>query len=251
MKIVVIGGTGLIGSNLANRLRMSGHTVVAAAPSTGVNAVTGDGLDDALKGADVVVDVSNSPSTEDRPAMKFFQTVTANLINAGNRAGVKHHVALSVVGADRLPDSGYLRAKIAMEDLIKRSGVPYSILRSTQFYEFVSGIVQSGTKDGHVYIPTALFQPISSDEVVGALSEIVVGRALNGTVEVAGPALMKMSDFVAYYLDATDDPRIIEPNKHARYFGAELTDESLVPGKDARLGLLKFTDWINVQALKC
>ena len=251
MKIVVIGGTGFIGSNLVNRLRMPGHTVIAAAPSTGVDAITGEGLDEAMKGADVVVDVSNAPSSEDKVAMKFFQTATANLINAGNRAHVKHHVALSVVGADRLPDSGYYRAKVAMEEIIKRSGVPYSILRSTQFYDFVGGIVLSGTKDGHVYVPTALFQPISSDEVVEALADVIVGRPLNGTAEVAGPAPMKMSDFVAYFLDATDDPRIIMPDKHARYFGAELTDESLVPGKDARLGSLKFTDWINAQALKC
>jgi len=250
MKIVVIGGTGLIGSNLIKKLSQLGHTAIAAAPATGVNTITKEGLSDVLKGADVVVDVANSPSFEDNAVLEFFRTSTTNLLSAEAAAGVKHHVAMSIVGADRLPDSGYLRAKVAMEGIVKKGGVPYTILRSTQFFEFAASIAQAGTVGDQVHISTGLFQPIASSEVVTALADIVVGKPQNTTVEVGGPNPVRMSDFIAYYLTATNDPRKLMPDPHARYFGTELTTDALVPGKNARLGKINFPDWLKTQLLK-
>ena len=249
MKIVVIGGTGLIGSNLVNKLRQLGHTVIAGSPATGINTITGEGLNEALKDTDVVVDVSNSPSFEDKAVLEFFQTSTGNLLTAEKNAGVKHHVAVSVVGSDRLPASGYLRAKLAQEELIKKSGAPYTILRSTQFFEFASGIAKSGTIGDEVHISTGAVQPIASDEVVGALLDITLGAPLNTTVEVAGPVRMPMYEFIRYYLEATEDSRQVVGDEHALYFGTELNDE-LVPAGNSRLGKIKYEDWFSTQLVK-
>lgn len=250
MKIVVIGGTGLIGSNLVNKLSRRGHTVIAASPASGVNTITGEGLGEVLKNTDVVVDVSNSPSFEDQAVLDFFRTSAINLIEAEVYAGVKHHVAMSVVGADRLPDSGYLRAKVAQEEIIRESGIPYSILRSTQFFEFAERIAQSATAGNEVHMSPAEFQPIASDEVVAALADIVAGPPVNGIVEVAGPVRMPMSAFIRYYLDATEDSRQLIVDEHARYFGTELNDDSLVPGENPRLGKIKYEDWFKKQSVK-
>ncbi|HEU5165362.1 MAG TPA: SDR family oxidoreductase [Chitinophagaceae bacterium] len=247
MKIVVIGGSGLIGSNLVNRLLRLDHEVIAASPNTGVNTITGEGLGAAIKNADVVVDVSNSPSFEDKAVMEFFQKSTMNLLATEVYAGVKHHVALSVVGADRLPDSGYLRAKVAQEELIKASGIPYSILRSTQFFEFADKIAKAGVIGNEIHITPAEFQPIASDETVSALVDIVIGAPLNRIVEVAGPVRMPMSEFIRYYLGKTEDSQQLVADKHALYFGAELNDESLVPGNNPRLGKIRYEDWFAKQ----
>lgn len=250
MKIVVIGGTGLIGSKLVNKLRQLGHTAIAASPESGINTITGQGLNEVLQQADTVVDVSNSPSFEDKPVMEFFQKSTTNLLTAATYAGVKHYVAMSVVGSDRIPESGYLRAKLAQEELIKVSGIPYSILRSTQFFEFAARIAKEATVGQEVHIPPAAFQPIAADDVVATLADIVVGSPLNATVEVAGPVRMPMTEFVRYYLDATEDSKQLIADEHARYFGAELNDQSLVPGENPRLGKIKFEDWFSTQLVK-
>lgn len=250
MKIVVIGGSGLIGSQLVDKLRQLDHSVVPASPASGVDTISGEGLRDALDGADVVVDVSNSPSFEDKAVMEFFQKSTMNLLTAAVYAGVKHHVAMSVVGADRLPNSGYLRAKVAQEDLIKVSGIPYSILRSTQFFEFAPRIAQAATVGEEVHVPTAAFQPIATKEVITVLADIVVGKPVNSIVEVGGPVRMPMSEFIRYYLESTEDPRHVVEDSMAQYFGAELTDESLVPGDNARLGKIKYEDWFKTQLVK-
>ena len=247
MKIVVIGGTGLIGSQLVNKLLQQEHTVIAASPASGINTITGEGLNDVLKNADVVVDVSNSPSFEDKAVLDFFQRSTMNLLTAEIYAGVKHHVAMSIVGAERLPDSGYLRAKVAQEELIKESGRPYSILRSTQFFEFAGRIAQSATIADEIHVSSAVFQPIASKEVVAALTNIVTGSPLNAIVEVAGPERMPMSEFIRYYLNETEDSRQLIADPHARYFGAELNDESLVPGENPLLGKIKYEDWFRLQ----
>jgi uncharacterized protein YbjT (DUF2867 family) len=246
MKIVVIGGTGLIGAKLVSDLRQRGHEAVAASPSTGVNTLTGEGLAEALSGARVVVDVANSPSFEDGAVLSFFETSGRNLLAAEKDAGVGHHVALSVVGADRLPASGYLRAKTAQEVLIKGSGVPYTIVRATQFFEFAGGIAQSATEGETVRLPSALVQPIVSDDVAAALAEVAVGPPLNGTVELAGPEAIPLSEFVQRFLTATRDPRTVTPDVHARYFGTELDDRSLTPsGANPRLGPTRYDDWLN------
>ena len=250
MKIVVIGGTGLIGSNLVNKLTQRGHTVIPASPASGVNTITGEGLQEVLKNTDVVADVSNSPSFEDQAVLNFFRTSAINLIEAELYAGVKHHVAMSVVGADRLPDSGYLRAKVAQEEIIRKAGIPYSILRSTQFFEFADRIAHSATVNDEVHISPAEFQPIASDEVVAALTDIVTGTPVNGIVEVAGPVRMPMSEFIRYYLNATEDSRKLIADEHARYFGTELNNESLVPGANPRLGKIKYEDWFKLQLVK-
>lgn len=244
MKIVVIGGSGLIGSRLVSILRDKGHEVLPASPDSGVNTITGEGLDAALSGAQVVVDVSNSPSFEDSAVLKFFETSTGNLLEAEKRSGVKHHVALSIVGTDRLPESGYLRAKVAQENLIRRGGVPYSILRSTQFFEFIARIAQAGPDD-KVRVSTALFQPILSSDVVGALAEITVGQPQNATVEVGGPERFRMDDLVRRVLQANGDQREVIGDPQARYFGAELNDQSLVAGPDARRGTKRFEEWLQ------
>lgn len=244
MKIVVIGGTGLIGSKLVSILRSKGHEVLPASPESGVNTITGEGLDAALAGAQVVVDVSNSPSFADADVLKFFETSTGNLLAAEARAGVGHHVALSIVGTDRVPDSGYLRAKVAQENLIRKSGRPYSILRSTQFFEFISRIAQAGP-EGTLRVSGALFQPILSADVVAALADVTLGAPLNGIAEVGGPERFPMNELVRRVLRASGDKREVITDAHARYFGAELNDESLVASPGARVGSKRFEDWLK------
>jgi len=245
MKIVVIGGTGLIGSKLIDVLRQRGAVAIAAAPNTGVNTITGEGLAEVLAGADVVVDVANSPSFEDAKVMEFFQASTRNLLAAEKAAGVKQHVVLSIVGARRLPESGYMRAKVAQEDLVKASGVPYSILLSTQFFEFIERVVKETLSDDVYRVSPALLQPIVSDEVVAALADITLGPPLNGVMEVGGPEAIPLDELAREVLSAREDARTIIPDPHARYFGAELNDQSLVPGPGARLGVLSFGDWLR------
>ncbi|MFD3504710.1 SDR family oxidoreductase [Streptomyces sp. NPDC058678] len=243
MKIVVIGGTGLIGSKLVPQLAEHGHETVAAAPETGVNTLTGEGLTDALAGTSVVIDVSNSPSFEDSAVMRFFETSTRNLLAAEAAAGVAHHVALSVVGTERLPESGYFRAKVAQEQLIEKSSIPYSIVHATQFFEFVASIADDATAGGTVRLAPALFQPIAGDDVAQAVGRISTGSPLNGRVEVAGPERFRMDEFFRQALAARHDPREVVPDPHARYFGAELSEGTLVPGSDAILGETRFSDW--------
>jgi uncharacterized protein YbjT (DUF2867 family) len=245
MKIVVIGGSGLIGTKLVRRLRQKGHEVVAASPNSGVNTITGEGLAEALAGAQVVVDVANSPSFEDRAVLEFFETSGRNLLAAEAKAGVKHHVALSVVGSDRMPDSGYLRAKMAQEHLIKASKIPYTIVRSTQFFEFVNGIAQSATVGQTVRLSPAHLQPIASDDVVAALADATQGAPVNGMIEIAGPERIPLDELARRFLRATKDTRQVVADAHARYFGAELNDRSLTPGDSPRLGSIRFDDWLS------
>jgi uncharacterized protein YbjT (DUF2867 family) len=245
MKIVVIGGSGLIGSKTVNRLRDAGHEVVAASPNTGVNTITGEGLPEALAGAQVVVDVANSPSFEDKAVLEFFQTSGRNLLAAEATAGVGHHVALSVVGTERLQESGYFRGKLAQEKLIKASGIPYTIVRSTQFFEFLGGIVQSGTAGKTVHLSPAYVQPIASGDVAAAMADVTLGKPVNGTIEIAGPERVRLNELVGRYLKATNDPREVVTDVHARYFGAELNDQSLVPGDNPRIGAIRFEDWFS------
>jgi uncharacterized protein YbjT (DUF2867 family) len=244
MKIVVIGGSGLIGTKLVDRLRRKGHEVVAASPSSGVNTLTGDGLAAALAGAQVVVDVTNSPSFEDEAVLEFFQTSGRNLLAAEAIAVVKHHVVLSVVGTDRLPGSGYLRAKMAQEDLVKASAIPYTIVRATQFFEFLGGIAQAGTVGQTVYLSPALVQPIAAADVADAITDVALGDPVNGIVEIAGPERVGLNEIVGRFLSATHDARAVVPDVHARYFGVELNDQSLVPNDDARLGTTRFEHWL-------
>lgn len=245
MKIVIIGGTGLIGSKLAAQLRTTGHQVIAASPDTGVNTITGEGLSEALKETDVVVDVANSPSFEDKAVMEFFQTSGRNLLAAEAVAGVRHHVALSVVGTDRLQESGYFRAKQAQEDLIKRSGIPYTIVHSTQFFEFLGSIVTSAVAGEQIRISPAEIQPISSDDVVSAMVDVVLGKPLNAIIEIAGPELYSLAELVIRYLQKTDDERTVKPDVEARYFGARLKNRTLVPEDGARLGTITFDAWFS------
>ncbi len=245
MKIVVIGGTGLIGSNIVNRLRHDGHELVAASPGTGVDTITRQGLAEALAGAHAVVDVANSPSFEDRAVIEFFETSGRNLLAAEAAAGVQHHLALSVVGADRLAESGYLRAKMAQENLIKACGIPYTILRSTQFFEFIDGIIKSGADGDMVRLSPALMQPIAADDVAAALAELAVGAPVNGTIEVAGPDQFPLDDLARKFLAAHEDKRQVIADVHARYFGAELNDRSLVAGGKPRIGSTRFQDWLG------
>jgi uncharacterized protein YbjT (DUF2867 family) len=248
MKIVVIGGTGLIGSKLVALLRQRGQEVLAASPNSGVNTLTGEGLPAALANAQVVVDVANSPSFEDTAVMTFFQTAGKNLLAAEAAAGVRHHVALSIVGADQLPDSGYLRAKVVQENLIKQSGIPYSILRSTQFFEFGKQIADAATEGNTVRVPgAALIQPVLSDDVVSVLADIVLGAPVNGTVEVGGPDRFRFSEFISHTLTAKRDGREVVADDHARYFGTELEEESLVPRGQARLGNTHYDAWIGAK----
>jgi uncharacterized protein YbjT (DUF2867 family) len=250
MKIVVIGGTGLIGTKLVKNLRDRGHEAVAASPSTGVNTLTGEGLAAALAGAEVVVDVANSPSFEDAAVMSFFRTSAEHLLPAEAAAGVKHHVALSVVGAERLPDSGYLRAKIAQEDAIKASPVPWTVVRATQFFEFVKPIVDSSTVGDTVRITSALVQPIAAGDVSDALTEIVLDRPALGTIEIAGPQKLGFDDLARRYLRAHQDPRKVVTDLTARYYGAVLSDGSLTPVDGARLGKTKLEDWLRASLQK-
>lgn len=248
MKIVVIGGSGLIGAKLVRTLRNSGHEVVAASPSTGVNALTGEGLLPALAGAQVIVDVANSPSFADRDVLQFFQTSTRNLLAMAAEAGVKHHVALSVVGADRLPESGYMRAKMAQEKLIKESGVPYTLLRSTQFFEFIDSIIHTSIDGDLVRLSPALIQPVASDDVVAALADLAVEPPVNGTVEVAGPESFPLDKIASEKLAANGDHRRVIADVHARYFGAELNDSSLVSVDNPRIGAIRFHNWLRSAA---
>lgn len=245
MKIVVIGGSGLIGKKLVSLLREAGHEVVAASPSTGVNTLTGEGLSEAMAGAQVVVDVANSPSFDDQAVMEFFQTAGRNLLAAEAAAGVRHHVALSVVGTDRLLASGYFRGKMAQEDLIKAGAIPYTIARATQFFEFVGAIAQSATEGQTVRLPPALMQPIVSDDVAAALAEIAIAEPLNGIVELAGPDPIPMDELVRQYLTANHDPRQVTTDRDARYFGTAVDDRSLTPGQNPRLGPTHFADWLH------
>jgi uncharacterized protein YbjT (DUF2867 family) len=245
MKIVVIGGTGLIGSNVVSRLRKEGHEVTPASPNTGVNTITGQGLAEALAGAQVVVDVANSPNFEDQAVMEFFQTSGRNLLAAEAAAGVRHHVALSVVGADRLPKSGYLRAKLAQEKLIKESGIPYTILRSTQFFEFAGGIAHSATEGQTVRLPTALMQPVASDDVAALVAKLALLSPLSHMVELGGPEMIGMDEFVRRFLKFTGDPRQVVGDPHAQYFGTELEDTSLNPGPNPHIGAMRFEEWLK------
>jgi uncharacterized protein YbjT (DUF2867 family) len=244
MKIVVIGGTGLIGSKVVSRLTEHGHEAVAAAPSTGVNAVTTQGLAEVLKGAQVIVDVSNSPSFEERPAMDFFKTSTNNLLKYGVAADVRHLVALSVVGTDRLSESPYFRAKIVQEKLIKESGLPYSIVHATQFFEFVKGIADISTQGNQVHLAPVLFQPMASDDVAQAVASVSVGTPVNGVVEVAGPKKFRLDALIGRCLSALGDPREVVADPNALYAGARLSERTLVPEDDAKLGEIRFEDWL-------
>ncbi|MDH4563883.1 SDR family oxidoreductase [Pseudomonas sp. BN411] len=244
MKIVVIGGTGLIGSKLVKNLRERGHDVLAASPNTGVNSITREGLAQAMDGAQIVVDVANAPVWEDQAVLDFFETSTRNLLAAEAAAGVRHHIALSIVGSERLPDSGYFRAKVAQENLIKASSIPYTILRATQFFEFVSGIAQSFAVGTELHVSPALIQPMASDDVAAALTDVTLEAPVNGTLEVAGPEAMPIDELVRRFLRGTQDTRKVVPDVHARYFGALLDDQSLTPGRNPRLGAIHFEDWL-------
>ena len=245
MKIVVIGGSGLIGKKLVSNLRERGHEVLAASPSSGVNAVTGEGLAEALTGAQVVVDVANAPSWEDQAVLEFFETSGRNLLAAEAAAGVGHHVALSVVGTDRLLASGYFRAKMAQENLIKAAQIPYTIVRATQFFEFVGGIAQSATEGQTVRLPPALMQPIVSDDVAAALADVAVAEPLNGTVDLAGPEPIRMDELVRQFLSASRDARTVTTDPQATYFGTAVNDQSLTPGDNPLLGPTRFDDWLS------
>jgi uncharacterized protein YbjT (DUF2867 family) len=248
MKIVVIGGSGLIGSKVVTKLGEQGYQTVAASPASGVNTLTGEGLAEVLEGASVVVDVSNSPSFEDAAVMEFFKTSTRNLLTYEAAAGVGHHVALSIVGTDRLPDSGYLRAKSVQEMLIKESSIPYSIVRATQFFEFLKSIADSATEGNTVRLPSVRFQPLAADDVASVVAKVAIGSPLNGIVELAGPEQFRFDEFIRRGLSARKDPREVIADPHARYFGTELSERSLVPGDDAQLGKTRFEDWLSRSA---
>ncbi len=245
MKIVVIGGTGLIGSKLVTNLSALGHEAVAAAPNTGVNTLTGEGLAEVLQGAQVVVDVSNSPSFEDAAVLNFFQTSTRNLLSYEAAAGVGHHVALSVVGSERLPESGYLRAKVAQEKLIKEGPIPYTIVESTQFFEFTKRIADEATVGNSVLLPPVLFQPIAADDVASALCGVATSSPLSSTIEIAGPKAFRFDELIRKRLTALNDPRVVIAEPRARYFGTELSERSIVPGDAAQLGETRFEDWLS------
>jgi uncharacterized protein YbjT (DUF2867 family) len=249
MKIVVIGGTGLIGTKLVHILRQQGQEVVAASPSSGVDTLTGEGLAEALAGAQVVVDVANSPSFEDKAVLTFFETSGRNLLAAETAAGVRHHVALSVVGTDRLLASGYFRAKMAQENLIKSSSIPYTIVRATQFFEFVGAIAQSATDGQSVRLPPALMQPVASDDVAAVLAAVAVEKPLNRTIELAGPERIRMDELVRRFLNAHRDERQVITDVHARYFGTNVNDQSLTPGHHPRIGPTRFENWLSSQSI--
>ncbi|MDP9810167.1 uncharacterized protein YbjT (DUF2867 family) [Rhizobium tibeticum] len=250
MKIVIIGGTGLIGSKTADRLRKQGHEVTAAAPNTGVNTITGEGLGEALTGASVVIDLANSPSFEDKAVLEFFETSGRNLMAAEKAAGVKHHIALSIIGVDRLPGSGYMRAKVAQEKTIRESGIPYTIVHSTQFMEFLSGIAQSATIGNVVRLPTGYVQPIASDDVADAMAAVATAAPINGVIEISGPERVRLNELVARYLKATGDARHVEGDPDARYFGTKLEEGSLVSDNNPRLGHIAFEQWFATSARK-
>jgi uncharacterized protein YbjT (DUF2867 family) len=248
MKIVVIGGSGLIGSKLVEKLREAGHDPLPASPDSGVDTLTGEGLEEALEGAEVVVDVSNAPAWDDAAVMDFFQTSSRNILAAETAAGVSHHVALSVVGTDRLQDSGYFRAKLAQEDAIKAASVPYTILRATQFFEFLGRLADSSTDGDTVRLPPVLIQPEAADDVAAALADIAVSPPVNGIVELAGPEAFRFDELARRVLSAKNDPRQVTTDAHARYFGAELDDRSLTPGNNPRIAPTRFEDWLSQSA---
>jgi uncharacterized protein YbjT (DUF2867 family) len=250
IKMVVVGGSGLIGKKVVNDLRQSGHQVVAASPSSGVNTLTGEGLAEAMAGAQVVVDVANSPSFEDKAAMEFFKTSGHNLLAAEAVAGVGHHVALSVVGTDRLQASGYFRAKMAQENLIKAAAIPYTIVRATQFFEFVGGIAQFSTIGQTVHLPPVLFQPIAADDVAHILAQVALAAPVNGTIEIAGPERAGLDELVGRFLRASKDPREVVTDPQARYFGVEVSDQTLTPGVNARIAPTFFEDWFRRSTLQ-
>jgi uncharacterized protein YbjT (DUF2867 family) len=247
-KVVVIGGTGLIGSKLVNKLREQEHEAVAAAPNTGVNTLTGEGLAEVLKGASVVVDVSNSPSWEDAAVLNFFETSTRNLLSYEAAAGVRHHVALSVVGTDQLSESGYFRAKIAQEKLIKESPIPYTIIHATQFFEFLKGLADISMVDGKVHVPPVLFQPMAADDVASAVGKVAVGSPANGIIEIAGPEQFRIDELVRRRLASLKDPREVIADPNTLYSGARITERTLVPGNNARLGETRFETWVTSPA---
>jgi uncharacterized protein YbjT (DUF2867 family) len=248
MRIVVIGGSGLIGSKLVSKLTEQGHDAIPASPATGVNTLTGEGLADVVEGASVLVDVSNSPSFEDAAVMEFFDKSTRNLLAAEAVAGVEHHVALSVVGTERLPESGYFRAKIAQESLIRSSSIPYSIVHATQFFEFLDSIAANATDGNTVRLPPALIQPMAADDVAGEVGRVAVGPPLNGIVEIAGPEQFRLDELIRGELTARNDPREVITDPHARYFGIAPSERTLLPADDARLGEIRFQDWRKQQA---
>jgi uncharacterized protein YbjT (DUF2867 family) len=248
MKIVVIGGTGLVGSKLVNKLRKDGHEAVAASPNTGVNSITGEGLAEALKGASVVVDVTNSPSWEDAAVLKFFETSTRNLLTYEAAAGVGHHVAVSVVGTERLLESGFFRAKIAQENLIKASSIPYTIVRATQFFEFLKGLADISIDGGKVHLAPVLFQPMAADDVATGVCRIAVGPPANGIVEIAGPEQFRLNELVRRRLATLKDPREVVTDPNARYSGAKVSEKTLLPGNNARLGETRFEVWLTQPA---
>ncbi len=245
MKIVVIGGSGLIGSKLVDQLREQGHDPLPASPDSGVDTLTGEGLAEALEGAQVVVDVSNAPAWEDAAVLDFFQNSTRNVLAAEAAASVGHHVAASVVGADRLPDSGYLRAKVAQEELIKAGTVPYTIVRATQFFEFIGRIADAGADGDTIRLSPALMQPMAADDVAAALADVATNEPVNGIVEVAGPEQLRLDELARRALAAKNDPRTVTADVHARYFGTELDDQSLTPGNEPRIAPTRFEDWLS------
>jgi uncharacterized protein YbjT (DUF2867 family) len=245
MKIVVIGGTGLIGSKLVAKLQEHGHEALAASPRSGVNSITGEGLIEALSGASVVVDVSNAPSWEDAAVLEFFERSTGNLLAAEADTGVQHHVALSIVGTDRLSESGYFRAKLAQEKLIQESSIPYSIVHATQFFEFVGGIADAATDGNTVRLAPALIQPMAADDVAAAVGKVAAGSPVNGIVEVAGPEPFRFDELIQHWLRARQDPREVITDPSARYYGALLSDRELLPGPDAHIAETRFADWLK------
>jgi uncharacterized protein YbjT (DUF2867 family) len=244
MKIVVIGGSGLIGSRLVNVLRKHSHEVVSASRSSGIDAITGEGLDEALRDTEVVIDVSNSSSVGDTVALRFFETSTSNLLQAEGAAGVQHHIALSIVGVDRVPELGYYRAKVAQEKLIKSATVPYTIVRATQFFEFIPMLTDSNTKGDTVRLSSILMQPIAADDVVSALARTALGSPVNGIIEVAGPERFRLDELARQILHAKHDARKVVTHIQKTYFGAEISDETLTPGGNARIGSIRFEDWL-------
>jgi uncharacterized protein YbjT (DUF2867 family) len=245
MKIVVIGGTGLIGSKTVERLRKKGHEVVAASPNSGVNTITGEGLAAALAGAEIVIDLANSPTFEEKAALTFFETSGRNLLAAEAAAGVRHHVALSVVGTDRLQEMGYFRAKLLQEDLIRNSGIPYTIVHATQFFEFVSAMAQAGTNGTTARLSSGALQPIAADDVADVMADVALAAPVNGMIEIAGPERAPLSEFAKRFLKAKNDPRNVVADPHARYFEVEIDDRTLVPGEGARIGATRFEDWLG------
>jgi uncharacterized protein YbjT (DUF2867 family) len=248
MKVVVIGGTGLIGSQLVEKLRAHGHEVMPASPDTGVNTLTGEGLTEALAGADVVVDVSNSPSFEDAAVLEFFETSTRNILDAEAPAGVRHHVALSVVGTERLAESGYIRAKIAQEKLIEKASIPYTIVHATQFFEFATRIADDASDGDTVRVPPVLIQPMAAEDVAAAVCDVALAAPLNDTIEIGGPEPLPFEEFVRQRLRAVGDQRVVVTDPGARYYGARLSERTLVPGEGAQLGATRFADWLSQQA---